>query len=438
MQSDTREGPVEPQSSGRDYWRFYWPLLMMSLAMVVARQLQNATLARYPQAVREIVVFAYASSVYWIFNAVLAFVPQMTNVLGRSGRSRAVCLRFTVAVCLALTAPLLVLSFTPAGPLVLAALFDIEGPVLADVVRYLRLLSPLILLNGLRHFYTGLLVQAKRTGVVAMLNVAYVLLMLGVLLVGFHLGWNPAVTLVSAQAVPLAVQMVWSWHLCRMMNVRTLNSEGDEVSYRKALAFFWPVALTGVMFSITRPIIYSFAGRLEDPQPMVAALRVGFDLSMLFQMTSNQFRHVFVTFGHRNLAGLRRFMRRVVLVVTGLMLVTAVTPLKTLFIGHVLGWKPPVLEMAGHVFLVLCPVPLVIAWRNYYHGLAMVHRRTAGMFVGGISRNATAYLCCWGLLAMGHLTSASAAAVLVCGFFAEALAVIVYTRGWRRERIAGD
>ena len=115
-------------------------------------------------------------------------------------------------------------------------------------------------------------------------------------------------------------------------------------------------------------------------------------------------------------------------------LLTAATPLKTLFFGEALGIEEPVLSMAGHVLLVLCPVPLVIAWRNYYHGLALTHHRTLGMAVGGISRNVATYLAAAGLLVLGRFNHAAAAAVLVCGFTAEALMVTVSTWRWRRRQ----
>lgn len=423
----------ERSASQRAYWRFYWPLVLMSLAMVVARQFQNKALASFDDAERELAVFAYASSVYWVFNAVLAFIPQMANVLGRSGRSRRLCLSFTAAACLLLTAPLVFLGFTPAGRVILARIFEIKGDVLEDVARYLRFLAPLVLLNGLRHYYIGLLVQSKRTGVVAALNVLYVGLVLAMLLVGRRCGWGPVVTLVLMQAVPLGVQLAGSWAAYRLCYRRPPEGGEEDLSYRKALEFFWPVALTGLMFSLTRPIIYSFVGRTENPQPVVAALRVGFDLAMLFQMSANQFRHVFVTFGNRDLPGLRRFMFKMVMAASGLMLLTAATPLKTLFFGEALGIEEPVLGMAGHVLLVLCPVPLVIAWRNYYHGLALTHHRTLGMGIGGMSRNVATYLVATGLLALGLFNHVAAAAVLVCGFSAEALTVTLSTWSWRRK-----
>lgn len=428
-------GSTEERLSQRQYWRFYWPLLLMSLSMVAARQFQNAALAGYDETGREIAIFAYATSVYWLPQAMLAFLPQVANALGRSRSSRRVCLLFTVIVCLLLTAPLALLAFTPIGHRILAGALGISGEVLGEATRYLRLLCPMILLNGLRHYYIGLLVQARRTGIVAMLNVLHVPLVAAMLGTGLSLGWEPVTTLVLAQVAPLGAQLVAAWGSFRLAHRPPVESEREPVTFGKVLAFFWPVALTGLMFALTRPIIYAFVNRLEsaDPKPIVAALRVGFDLAMLFQMASNQFRHVFVTFGSGHLPGLRRFMCRVVLMVTGLMLLVALTPLKTFFFGEVLGLQPPVREYAGHVLLVLCVVPAAIAWRNYYHGLALIHHRTVGMGIGGLSRNATACLLLWGLLRLGWLHSAAvAAAVLVCAFCAEAIAVMLSTRRWRR------
>ena len=36
------------------YWRFYWPLALTGVAMVLSVQFQNAALARYPEAVTEL------------------------------------------------------------------------------------------------------------------------------------------------------------------------------------------------------------------------------------------------------------------------------------------------------------------------------------------------------------------------------------------------
>ena len=71
----------------RTYLRFYWPLALMGLAMLMGRQLRNGAAARYPDPERELAVFAIAFSIYSLFGATVIFVPQMANVLARSRRA---------------------------------------------------------------------------------------------------------------------------------------------------------------------------------------------------------------------------------------------------------------------------------------------------------------------------------------------------------------
>ena len=101
----------------RQYFSFFWPLTLMGLAVLLSRQFQNAVLAGYPDAAKELAIFAFASSLFWPFNIALGFVPQMTNILSRCRRNRRVCLRFVLAASLLLSAPLLVLETRVRSPM---------------------------------------------------------------------------------------------------------------------------------------------------------------------------------------------------------------------------------------------------------------------------------------------------------------------------------
>jgi hypothetical protein len=185
------------------------------------------------------------------------------------------------------------------------------------------------------------------------------------------------------------------------------------------------VALTSVMFSLSRPILYSFLGRLEDPQPTIAAMRVGFDFAMIFHNLLNQFRHLFVTFGGEDLAGVRRFMVRVTAAVVGGMVIVAASPVSTFVLREWIGVADAVLAMTRQALLVLCLLPAVVTFRNYFHGLAMVRRRTGPMGAGAIGRNVATYLLCLALFSVGWLNHVTAAATLVAGFVAETIVVVL-------------
>ena len=68
----------------RIYWAFYWPLALTAVGAVLSVQFQNATLARYPEAVTELAILALSLGVFSFFNASQQFIAQLSNVYARS------------------------------------------------------------------------------------------------------------------------------------------------------------------------------------------------------------------------------------------------------------------------------------------------------------------------------------------------------------------
>ena len=76
------------------YWKFYWPLALTGVAMVLSVQFQNAALARYPEAITELAIFALGYSTFGFFRASLNFIAQLSNVYARSPVGTSRCHRF--------------------------------------------------------------------------------------------------------------------------------------------------------------------------------------------------------------------------------------------------------------------------------------------------------------------------------------------------------
>ncbi len=419
-----------------EYSRFYWPLALTGIVTLLANQLQNAALARYPNAAYELATFAIATGVFHLFDAALIFMPQMVNVFARSRPSARLCLRFTWRLCLGMTVLVVLLAVPPIGRPLLGRIFHIRGPQLDDVMLYLALLSPNIVLLGLRHYYTGLIVQTKRTGWVTTLNVMYVGV-IGVMLVfGRAWGWRALVTLAIAPLLASVLHLAASRSIAERLGAAASvsNTAGDVPTTREIVAFFWPVALTSVMFSLSRPILYLFLARLPEAVPVIASMRVGFDFALIFHNLLNQFRHLFVTFGAEHLAGIRRFMLHITGLVVALMVGVVWTPASEWILRSLIGLQGDVLVRSRDVLRVMCLIPAVVAWRNYFHGLAMVRRRTGPMGLGAVMRNAATYLFSALLFRLGGLNHVTAAFILVLGFLAETLTVI-YDPALRRHRI---
>jgi len=385
-------------------------------------------LASYDEVGRELAIFALASSVFLFFCAALVFVPHMANVLGRSAPARGACLRFTILASLALTVPAAVIAFTNTGQTVLSWIFDIQGAELTEVTRYLRLLLPLMVINGLRNHYTGLLVQAHLTGTVTTLCAVNLGANIAILAAGLMLGWPAVTTLAGAIVLSSLVHLVATL----MMYILRYNSPedklADRLTWREILSFFWPVATTSLMFALSRPVLYAFVNRTAQAVVLVAGIRVAFDFAMLFHAPVNQFRHFLVTFGESDPTGSRRFMGCIMLVLTGIMAIIAFTPLSTFVLRNLLQVRGQALEIAGGAMMVLCGTPLIITIRNYFHGVLLTRRRTHGMAIGGIVRVLTIYVSSWAFFEAGVLNRLTAAGVLLAGFGSEAIVSAIFAR----------
>jgi len=414
----------------RELWRFFWPLTVMGTLMIGGPLAQNAALARYPDAVHELAVFARAWGTFAFFNATLVFMPQLANVLARGRAARRTCLRFAAAASATIAIPLALVAFTGPGRTFLADLYGISGETLDEVARYLRWLSPMIVINGLRTYHTGLLVQIRRTGTVTALNLGFLTVLGGILAAGLVRGGDPVSTVVAAQLAAGTSYLIAVVLLVARLGpppgdpsaIRP-GAPAEPVTTRSAFAFFWPVAVTSGLFAFSRPILYSFAGRTAEGDILIAALKIAFDVSMLFHIPLNQFRHVFATFGRTDLVAIRRFLTRV----TGITTLLAVGALGSgamrRFIEHGIGASEEVVPGALRATWVLCLIPAAVALRNYHHGLALADRRTRSMAVGSVLRNLAILAAGWALFRTGQLGYATGAAALLIGFVVEALTV---------------
>ena len=412
----------------RQYWRFYWPLALTGVATVLAIQFQNAALARYPSAVTELAVFALATSVYGLFASGLNFASQLANVFARSAHGLRLSHRFVAAWSIALSLPLAAIAATDAGALGIEVVFGIDADLALRVHEYLLYMLPLLFVTGQRFYLTGLLVQGRHTGWVTVLNVAFLVAAGAALVVGFALRLAPVVTLVGAQLI----SSVLHWGLSALVVRRRYRLpeavEHEGVTVPDLVRFFLPMTATGLMFAVSRPVLFAFVARAPDGVATIAALRVAFDFSHVFQQAANQFRHFFVTFGLEQLAAKRRFMALVCAGITGIMLAVVLTPLSDWLLGRLLGVRGAVLTHAVEAVLVLCLMPAVIVVRNYYHGLLMVRRRTTGMAVGGALRVLAMAALAQAAYALGVLNHTVAAFILLLGFATETLAVLASAR----------
>ena len=85
-----------------------------------------------------------------------------------------------------------------------------------------------------------------------------------------------------------------------------------------------------------------------------------------------------------------------------------------------MGLSTELTDLAIEVTLIMCLMPAIIIYRNYYHGRLMTERRTGGMAWAAIIRVIGIYATAQVLYSLGWLNHISATFVLILGFVIEA------------------
>ena len=418
-----------PRTAQARYWAFYWPLALTGAVTVLGTQIQNGVLARMEDAAAILAAYAVAQAVLSLFNAAQAFAPQLTTRFARGAKATARVRGFILGISAALAG--LVARLATLGQPLIVASFSLSPALQAQTFAFLLALAPLVWLNGLRFYLIGRLIQQERTGRVTVLNGVHLTVLIVALAAGLALHLGPVPTLVGAQALAGFVHAGLAIGALRSGAPEAESEAASEAeseavpSYQRLRAFFGPVVLTGVMFALSRPILYAAIGGTGDGILTIAALRIAFDFTFFFQQAANQFRHFFVTFGLDAMAEKRRFMVRVALGLTLAMDGTAFTPLGSLLIAQGIGAEREVTHRALAALQVMTLLPLLIIVRNLFHGILMVEERTGGMALGSVLRVLTIVGLAQGLAPAGLLTPSTAAWTLLAGFATET-AVVAY------------
>ena len=251
--------------------------------MVLSIQFQNATLARHPEAVTELAILALSLACS-VFSMQVS--SHCTAVQRLCAQPREAAALGALSLLPAWSPPRCYIHGSQGAEL-LALIFSINADVVDRVREYLLLLCPLILLNGQRHYFTGLLAQARLTGWITIFNFIY----LGTntaLVTGFAPGGRAVLVVVGAEVFAVCLLLTLLLVAHRRFYQLPEIAEHSNVSYRELVLLFR--FTTGVMFAPSRPILFAFVARAPDGPLTIAALRWP-SISMIFQQAANQFRY---------------------------------------------------------------------------------------------------------------------------------------------------
>lgn len=370
-----------------DVYARWWPLGLSWLLMAVALPMTNAVIARLPEATNQLAAWgAIVLPISLVIEAPVIMLLAASTALCEDESAYDRMWWFMMYLGAGLTLLHALITFTPVFHLVVDGLMGAEDRLKPPARVGLMIMTPWTWAIAHRRFFQGILIRfgyPKSVGVGTLVRIVVIFGVLGYGLY-YELGSGMVVG-ASANAAGAVAEMLFirAWvHPVLAENLDEVPAHSDPtLTWGRLLTFYVPLSLTSILTMTVEPMIG--AGLLRMPRPRFSSAIWPVTRGLLFVMysTGMAYKEVVVSLLDRSdpLPALRKFTFVLFIVVTGLLVLTAATPLSTVWFYHFTGLEEKLISLARNSLWFGVLVPGLIAVSNWYQGLIVYNERTMGI-----------------------------------------------------------
>jgi Na+-driven multidrug efflux pump len=373
---------AQTRSALKSIFVLWVPLAVMWIIMGVEQPVINGIIARLPEAKENLAAFGITFAIALIIEGPVIQLLTAGTALATSKRNYGKLLTFMHIMGLGLTLIHLILGATPLYSGILTRILGIPE----EIARLSRIsflwMTPWTAAIGYRRLWQGVLIRYGRTKQITVTMVCRLLSIFLVLGIGFWLGTVPGAVLGGiALTLGVIVGAVASYLFVRPV-VRDLIpsavAEDEEMSWRRIIEFYTPLAFTSFITLAARPILTAGIAAAPNPVPSLAVWPVINSLLFVFHSVSLSYQEVVVAKlksreDYRNLKLFTYILSAGVLV---LFLLVALTPLNHLWYAFVAGLDEELLPLTGVPTVILVVLPAAAVFISLFRGLIVTARRT--------------------------------------------------------------
>ena len=371
------------------FW-FWLPLFASWLLMTAEGPLIAAAINRLPDEVIMLAAMGIVNSLSVTIESPIINLLATSTALVRDRGSYLLVRRFTIHLCLILTAIAILVGYTPLFDAIVPGLLDVPD----EIARWVRPGMQIMILwsaaIGWRRFLQGILIRFNRTRSIAWGTAVRLLASGGTVLALAVWGQWPGVIIgavalmagVLAEAVfaTLAVRPVLRSELADGGPV----AAGPPLTYRALLSFHLPLAATSLLVLLMQPLVTSSLARLDRPTESLAAWPILFQILLMARAAALALPEVIIAL-HRDrgtFGPLRRFSFTLVGAVTAATAVFTLTPLAAFYVFRLQDMTPDVGELALSSLSLFLLFPALAVLTSWLRGLLIHGRHTRDVNLG--------------------------------------------------------
>lgn len=317
-------------------------------------------------------------------------------------------------------------------------MLGLTAPVADGARAAMAVFLPMPVVMAWRSFQQGMLIANKVTNNVLVGAVSRpvlcallmaLFLMLGQSTPGVVLGAAALVTVILVEGIILRFLILkgrYSWN-----RVFRPEEPGIATSYRAVFLFLLPLFAQTYLKTITQPILDGTMARGLNPTVSLAVFALSWQFARLFVGPANMVHQVSLVIGKDgpSRAVCYRASIGIGLVLSSCLLAMSATAAAGFVFRALFALPAELTPLAQQVLLAISPVPVLIAWREYYWGL-LLQRGTTGLIGTGKALGVAVTIIA-GALGISHVPlpgAVVAGLAMTSGELAESAVVVWYAR----------
>ncbi|MDT8419017.1 MAG: hypothetical protein RQ754_01145 [Desulfuromonadales bacterium] len=398
-------------------FRFWLPLAGTWLMMAVEGPLLAALIARMAAAELNLAAYGVAYAFALVAEAPIIMLMSAATALVNGAESYRRLRSFTLILTLLVTVGMAVLLVPPLFDLLMIRVIGLTPEISSRVYLSLLVLLPWPGVIGWRRFYQGVLIRNRQTRRVAVATVGRVVTMsLAALLLFRSSDIQGALMGGIALSCGVAVEMLATRLLAggAVRGMLDREDRGAVRSLRELGYYYLPLALTPFITLGIHPVVTFFLGKGKLPLESLAVMPVIGALTFVFRAVGLSFQEVAIALMGDNLRHWRpigQFALLLACVLSGCLLLIAMTPLADLWLVRVSGLSPLLAEFSLLPLQLMALLPATTVMTAYLRALLMGGQATRPISTATALEALVIILVLTGLLIQGGLAGAVCAAL---------------------------
>jgi len=379
----SQQPDARPALTYREILAFWFPLGLMWLMMAAEQPALTAVIARMTDAEINLAAFGVVFALALVLESPVIQMLSAATALAGERENYQLLMRFMHIMAAGLTALHLLVGLTPLYDVIVGSILNVPDDVLETSRTPFLIMAPFAASVGYRRLWQGVLIRHGKTWVVPVSMISRLIALVVVLWLGFW-RWDLSGAMVGVLAIAVGVVLsafvagVLNW-LFVLPHLPPANDRGDVMGWHGLLQFYVPLSLTTIVFLLARPVMTFGIARSPLPERSLAVWPVLNAYLFIFNSLALSHQETAIALLKQRpatLPRLKRFTAVLAVSLSGLMLISGLTPAGTWWFRSVSGLSPRLMELTNLPLLILSLVPALVTYKTWYRAHYVNNGRT--------------------------------------------------------------